>query len=106
MAVQSNRSLPIVKRLGRKRLIILPEEFSGRNLRSWRRKKKIPVLQRRMVRTKSPDGRNPTLDGVKEVMKRRNLVFWRRHLKDDPPMRRTKLPIHYQKMKRTKFYKK
>lgn len=41
-------------RKGEHEVFILPEEMSGAELKSWARKNKIPVMKRKMKRTKFP----------------------------------------------------
>lgn len=85
---KSIKPAPKVRRLTgtKKRVVELPEELTGRELKRWARKKKLPLLARKMKRS------NPEGDRIRAgIMKAtRKLTFVRRYLKTDPPMKRTK----------------
>lgn len=71
---------------GKKRVVELPEDLTGRELKRWIKKKKIPLLSRKMKRS-NPEG-DCIRAGIMKATKKLTLV--RRYPKDDPPMQRTK----------------
>ena len=60
----------------------LPENMTGAELRSFARKKKIPLLRQKMRRTKFPK------QTIKKKEKKLNLMSM--YLKNNPEMKRTK----------------
>ena len=65
-------------------VFILPEDMSGAELRSWARKKKMPILRRKMKRTKFPK---------KVIVKNeRKLRLIALYIKGNGDMKRTKFP--------------
>lgn len=58
----------------------LPEEMTGSQLRSYARKRKIPLLKRKMRRTRFP----------KVIKKEKKLHLVAVYLKGSPEMKRTK----------------
>ena len=123
----TRKKLPkVIRKAG---VVELPEDFTGRELKSWIRKKKIPLLKRKMKRTKfdmgkrireglaqkaqQEKGEQKIVNQYKRIL-RGELTFVRSYDKNNPPMRRTKFKTKQPEhdtlivdipMKRTKFKK-
>ena len=81
---------PKIRKIGgSKRVVELPEELTGRQLRSWVRRKHIHLLHRKMRRIKNLKG-----EQIKEGVRKQNreLKLIRSYSKDHPPMQRIRKP--------------
>ena len=68
---------------GEHEIFLLPEDMTGAELRSWARKNKLPVLRRKMKRTKFPKR-----ETVQKKEKEYRLLA--RYIKGNGNMKRTK----------------
>ena len=70
---------------GEHEILLLPEDMTGAELRSWARRNKLPVLRRKMKRTKFPK---------EEIVKKKEKEYrlLARYIKGNGDMKRTKFP--------------
>lgn len=72
---------------GEHEVFLLPEDMTGAELKSWARKNKIPMMRRKIKRTKFPKG-----EVIKKKEKKFRLVA--QYIKGNGDMKRTKFPNH------------